>query len=124
MNKQEPLLFKQNVPAGTILNLQERIKADGTIENIKVRFFAGQEMDLKVRPILIKKGDMYVDLIKYVGEDKELSGDDDIYSFDTSISVENDDEVLVIAENKSVDFDYTLFCIVQIDYYGGKKRVV
>jgi len=124
LNKQEPLLFKQSVPKGTKLELRERIKADGTIENIKVRFFAGQEMDLKVKPMLIKKGDMYVDLINYVGADKELSGDDDIFSFDTSLSVENDDEILIIAQNVNVDFDYTLFCIVQVDYYGGKKRVV
>lgn len=124
MNKQEPLLFRQNVPKGTTINLRERIKADGTIEKVIVRFFAGQEMDLKVKPQLVKKGDMYVDLIKYVGDEKTLSGEDDTFTFDTSLAVENDDEILITAENINLDFDYTLMCIVQIDYYGGKKRVV
>lgn len=127
--KKEPIYFSTSVPAnGGKVRLTERIKGSGTIEEVRVRFFPGQQKALQVRPFVKHKGGEYgkiEELITYPsGGDQFLSGDDDNLIFDAIVPVVNDDEIVVEATNTDPDDAYTLHVVIMIDYYGGADRVV
>lgn len=125
MNSKEIIAFRKRVPANTSGKLTERIKANGTIDKITVRFYIGQELHLKVMPYIRHIGNKihYPITLGGGGGDYWLIGDDDTFNFDVSIPVYNDDEVVVEFENES-DYEYNLVCDFVIDYLGGTDRVV
>lgn len=124
-NRIEPISFVAVIPPLQTRKFAERVKADGTVEKLKVRFFAGQEKSLQVRPYILHKGRKIEDLVTYPeGTNEYLCGDDDYLEFDLSIPVENDDEIVIAVSNMDIDDPYTLNVSVMIDYYGGKMRVV
>jgi len=126
-NKKEPIVFKAVIAPGETKKFSERIKGDGTIEQMKVRFFQGQQKSLLVRPYVLHKGNKIEDLITYPeGTDTYLSGDNDYLEFDLVVPVENDDQLVIWVQNVDPDAldPYTLNLSVMIDYYGGKSRVV
>jgi len=123
-NKQEAIQFKQSIAPLETITLREPIKADGTIEEITVRFYTGQEGDLRARPYILKRTGALVDLVTYVGELNYLSGENDTLVFDVSMAVQKDDKVCVEFQNVDANFPYTGFLTAKVDYYGGTKRVV
>lgn len=124
MNKKEVIAFRHTIPPGGKGVLSERIKADGTIEGIKVKFYIGQELYLKVMPYIRHIGNKVEYPITVVGNGgKWLTGDDDNFSFEVVIPVKNDDEFVVEFENTS-DYEYNLVVDVIVDYYGGQNRIV
>ncbi len=124
VNKMETMQFKAKIPSGTSTRLYERIKSNGTIEKVYVRFYPGQEGTLQVRPYINHIGQKIEDLVTYPnGVDHYLSGDDDFLEFPVSIPVANDDEVAVYVQNTG-DYDYTLDVKIVVDYRGGLKSIV
>jgi uncharacterized membrane protein len=124
-SKKETVAFIKIIPAGTSAKLLERVKGEGTVEKLTVRFYPGQQKSLQVRAIIIHKGNKIEDLITYPeGGDSYLSGDDDSLVFNIVIPVENDDEIAISVKNIDASNDYTLMAFLEIDYYGGKNRVV
>jgi len=110
-----------------VITLRERIKGDGTIEQMKVRFFQGQQKSLLVRPYVRHKGNKIEDLITYPeGTNQFLSGENDYLEFDLVVPVENDDELCIWVSNVDADHldPYTLHVSVMVDYFGGTSRVV
>lgn len=122
-NKKEVISFRKKILAGEKGILSERIKADGTVETIRVRFYIGQELYLKVMPYIRHRGNKVEYPITVVGGDYWLTGDDDNFVFDVVIPVNNDDEFVVEFENTS-SYDYNLAVDVTIDYYAGQNRIV
>jgi hypothetical protein len=119
-DKKEPISFIAIVPKGETLKFSERIKANGTIESLRIRFFTGQQKSLHVRPYIKHKGNKIEDLITYPdGTDQYVSGDDDYLDFPLVVAVENDDEIVVWAQNTDLADDYTLHVSVMVDYYGS-----
>lgn len=124
INKKEPIVFIKTIPAGTTDVLSERIKADGTIEGLIIRFFSGQENSLQVRPFVEHRGGLIEELVTYPSTtDRFLSGDDDYDEIPVSIPVRNDDYLKVSVTNTSI-YDYTLKVTIIVDYLGGMTRVV
>lgn len=125
VNKKETIAFIKNIAASTDLKLSERVKGEGTIEKFTVRFYPGQERSLQVRATVIHKGNKTEDLVTYPeGGENYLSGDDDSLSFNIVIPVENDDEIVLYVKNIDATYEYTLVAYIEIDYFGGKNRVV
>lgn len=122
-NKKEVISFRKSVDPGESGKMTERVKAKGTVEGFKVRFYAGQEEDLRVRVYLRKVGNIIEELITYQGNNF-LSGDDDYFIYDVITPVKNDDEIVVEYENVTAEEvgAYTLSVDVSIDYYLENRR--
>jgi hypothetical protein len=124
--KKEIITFREVIPANTLqtLEFKERIKANGTIETVKVRFYKGQQKALEVYPFVRHKGNKDESLITYSGSTSHLSGDDDYFIYDVVVPVENDDQMMIHVKNIDPTYAYTMVVDVAVDYYGGKDRVV
>lgn len=124
MSKKEVVAIRKTVAAGQTLHITERIKAPGTVEEMRVRFYAGQERELKITPIILHKGEQAEQLLTYPeGTDNFLSGDDDTLIFPCIVAVGNDDFLKITAQNVNLTYDYTLNIDIVIDYFAGKNRV-
>jgi 3-dehydroquinate dehydratase len=122
--KKEVIVFRYNLAGGQKVTLKERIKADCTIVEVRVRFYPGQENSLKVRPYILHKLNKPEEIFTYVeGGSVFLSGDDDRESYPVSLSAQYDDEVVVYAENTSI-YEYTVAVDVVVDYDSGQFRGV
>lgn len=123
--KKEVLTFTKLIQAGEKIRLKERVKYDGYIEEIRIRFYAGQENTLKVTPYVQQKGNRIEDFFTYpAGTDNYLSGEDDYNVYPVTLNVETDDEIVVYVENISNEdiltpegFPYTLRCDIIISYF-------
>lgn len=117
--KKEVIAIRKNVlplESGVVV---ERVKYDGFIEQVIVRFYAGQEGELKVYPFVLHKGMKPETFFTYPeGTDPELSGEDDSFTYPLSINIEYDDEIHVRYENKSATYEYTLVTDIVVSYYS------
>lgn len=124
MDKREVVLIRKTVPAGQSVEIRERIKSDGTLEAMKIRFYAGEGLTLQVRPVVEKRGGQAVDVVTYpAGTDNFIIGDDDYLEYTPVIAVSNDEELVVYATNTG-GVDSKLVIDFEVDYYAGKKRIV
>lgn len=122
-DKKEVIAIRKTVPAGATVIVSERVKGPGTVEELRVRFYPGQSRSLRVNPYVLHKGDQAEPMLTYPeGTENFLSGDDDTLIFPSVVTVENDDNIRVIAQNMSSGFDYTLVIDVVIDYHSGQNR--
>jgi len=125
VNKVETISFMKTILASSTDIISERIKSDGTVEKIRVNFYSGPQGDLHVKPMLLRKGNKREELITYpIGTNQYLSGDNEVIEMNVNVSVENDDQIRLEVENVDATNDYTLNVQIEIDYYGGQKRVV
>ena len=124
MNKKEVIIFRKKVSANSKGKITERVKDNGTIEKLMIKFYIGQELHLKVWPYIKHTGNKVESMVTIAGDkDNYITGDDDNFIFDVVIPVFYDDEIVVEFENIS-DYEYNLVCDVTIDYYNGNDRVV
>ncbi len=124
MNKKEIVSFRKVLGPSEKIKLNERIKNNGTIETIKIKFYQGQRLALKIRPLLMGHGDYPVDLISYADDtDTFITGDDDYFIFDINIPASYDSYLEIQAENQA-DFDVNIVVDIVVDYFGGQKRVL
>jgi hypothetical protein len=120
--KREVIAIRRNMLPGEVTEIVERVKYDGNIERINVRFYAGQENELTVLPYVRHKGNKTETFFTFPeGTEPVLSGEDDRLEFPLSIEVEYDDEIVVRAENKSAGvnaYEYTLVVDIIVTYYS------
>lgn len=117
--KAEVIAVRKEIPANTIGELSERVKDNGRIQEVTVRFYAGQERALKVRPYVMHKAQRPEDMFTYVeGSEAFLSGDDDTFTFPVTLNVEYDDEIRIWYSNTSA-YQYTLVCDIVVMYTEG-----
>jgi hypothetical protein len=124
-NKKEVISFRKVISPLEVITIKERIKAPGTVEELRVRFYRGQQLALEVLPYIEHKGRQIEELITFAeGTEGVLQGDDDYFVFPVVASVDYDDYIKVRVVNKDTTYSYTLSVDVVIDYYGGHRRVV
>jgi hypothetical protein len=115
--KKEVLSFRKDIQPGASETITERIKENGRVVNIRLRFYPGVERELRVRPYVLHKGQKQEDVFTYAGDTEAyITGDDDYLEFAVSIDVEYDDEMKVFASNENATYAYTLVCDVIIVY--------
>lgn len=124
-NKREVIAFNQLVNAGETIQLSASALANGTIEQVVMRFYVGQELGLKVRAYIKNKAlnDMQP-IIRFAGNKKGLSGDDDTFTFNVSTAIQQHDEIVVELENVSSEFNYNAVVYVTVDYRAGLQSVI
>jgi hypothetical protein len=112
-----PMTFDIN-PSSS-MTIKERLKDFGTITQINMLFYSGPQGDLQLRPVVIHKGKQTDDFFTYPkGTEPYISGDNIFFEFPVSLDVENDDELVLYAENKDANNVYTVVCHVIIEYIG------
>ena len=125
LNKKEVISIRKIILANSTDTIIERIKGDGTVEGIKVKFYQGQQRALHVMPFIEHRGARIEHLVTYPATaDKFLSGENDNLDLPCVVSVDNDDYFKVSVVNTDPVNDYTLVLDAVIDYYAGKERVI
>jgi hypothetical protein len=123
-NKKETVQFIKKILAGTSVTFAYLVKSEGTVERIFGKFYAGQEGSLQVRPYIELTAARQEELITYPsGTDRYMSGEN--VTFDSAIDydVKNGDQIKIDVNNTSI-YDYTLNISFEVDYVGGKSRVI
>lgn len=124
INKKESIKFFRRLAPGETITLSERIKGDGLITAIKGMFYSGQALKLHIKPMVLKNQIMVTNLVSFPEDGEQyLAGDDEAINHEIAIEVSNDDMLKVWAENIDTDI-ITLSLTIEVDYYGGKNRVV
>lgn len=119
-NKKEVIAIRKNIKANTEEIITERIKSNGYITNISIKFYVGQELALQVSPYVLHKGDRREDLFTYPrGTDNYLSGDDDYFKYNINLEVEYDDEIKIHVKNTSEYYNYDVVVDLGIEYKGA-----
>jgi hypothetical protein len=127
LDKKEVITFRKEIPPsnGTPGKIKERIKGDGTIEEMTVRFYQGQQKALRVYPYIDRGEKRPESILTFPDDgDQHLCGDDDNFKFPVVVSVENDEFIVIQYENTDSTNTMSLVVDVVIDYYGGKRRVI
>lgn len=118
--KKEVIVFKKTITANTPVYLTERIKDNGVIEELRVRFYPGVERGLQVMPYISHKIKAREDLISYnESSDQYITGDNDYFIYPVNVEVEYDDDLVIFANNVS-NYDFTLSVDVIVSYDGGQ----
>jgi hypothetical protein len=119
--KKEVVSFRKVIAPATTEVLKERIKDNGEIEEIRIRFNTGQERALKVRPYVIHHANRQEDVFTYAETtETHLSGEDDYFIFPVSVSVQYDDQIAVWVSNTDLSFSYTVSVDVVISYFASE----
>lgn len=115
--KKEIVSFRKNVEPGQIVTLSERVKWNGAVMGVRIRFYPGPERSLHVRPYVRHKNQLSENLMTYAGDTEPyISGDDDYFVFPSRLPVEFDDELIVWAENADENYIYTLSVDLILSY--------
>jgi hypothetical protein len=118
--KTEVIAFRKDIAPNTTDVLHERVKHDGRVKEIRVRFYRGVEQSLKVRPFIEHKGNRIEEVFTYPNTAKPfLDGEDDYFLFPVTVDVEYDDYIKVWGQNTDATYTYTLVCDVVVEYEGG-----
>lgn len=123
-SKKEVIVSRKTVLSGTNDTIEERVKGEGTIEEVRIRFYSGEQLSLKINPYVEHKGEKNENLLTYPkGTDNFITGDDDPFVFPVCVPVSNDDIIKIFYENTGTA-ESRLAVDIVVDYYAGRDRVV
>lgn len=123
MNNKEVIHFSKTIAAGATETLNARIKQDGTLEEIRVRFYEGADRKLSIRPMIDTRGNLQEILSYATSGDSQIKGNDDYFTLPVNMSVKLDDVAKVIVTSASaIDLDFVVDMVV--DYKAGLERAV
>lgn len=118
--KTEVLSYRVNVLPGQELELKERIKDNGRVSEIRIRFYPGQERQLRVRPFILHTNNRAENILTFVDTTETyLTGDNDYFVFPVSSELFLDDEFVVWTKNDNDLYVYTVVVDVVINYLEG-----
>jgi len=124
----ESVLFALQVPASGKGSLRYAVTAPGTLELLTVRFYIGCNLQLRLRPVLERRGEGVgsgSNLVKFVNGGLEyVDGDDDKHSFKMAYAVREGDFIVVNYQNMDAVNAYNFRVTADIDYLGGEARTL
>lgn len=115
------IVFNESVPAGASGYIDAELDAWGEINSMRVRFAAGENGTLHLRPLVIIPPDLTGDLLQYAnGSNKYISGDDENITFDLKYEIENHAKIRLCYENTATDADSAdsiVNVVIGVTYY-------
>lgn len=118
--KKEIISFRSNISALDDTSFKERIKDNGVIEELRIRFNPGCQNTLLVNPYVSHKIKKREDLITFAeGTQTFISGDNDYFVFPVYIPVEYDDDLIVECQSIDTLYDHMLAIDIVISYEGS-----
>lgn len=123
--KAEVISFRKDINPNSSETLRERVKADGSLIEIRVRFYPGQERSLQIRPFVQLFNNLQEDVFTYGDGTTEnyLSGDDDYFIYPVQVDLKMDDVVCILATNTDSTYAYTCVVDCVIQYFGTEGIV-
>lgn len=123
MENKANVLFKGSVPSGQKLVKRYSLRKPGTIERIRNRLYSGSVGTFKVYVWLVY-GEAYESVLKFADKlAPYLNGDDDRDEYDVTVPFKPGSYIEVWAVNEG-DYSYDLNLTLEVDYYGGMRRVI
>jgi len=117
--KKEVISFRASILENDTYTFKERLKDNGFIEEVKIRFYPGVEKSLRVNPYILHKENRREELVTFPDmTDQFITGDDDYLTFPVSIEFAYDDEMAVDVSNVSDMYAYSLVVDVIVSYSG------
>ena len=120
-NVTRTLLFNTTVPSGGSGYLDAPIVGHGRVKGLRVRFAAGEDGELHIRPVMILPPDIPIELLQYAqGGAHYVSGDDETFTSDIGYETENDAICRVYYENVSSDptaADAVVDVQIEVEYF-------
>lgn len=116
-NQGKSYVFQGALEAHTNKLYEMDIVANGYIDNVSVKFAAGENGTLHIKPIVIQNGEIPMEMVNFaVDLNPYISGDDEKIELPCYLPVENGSKIRVIAENTG---DYTSYVdvIVSVQYH-------
>jgi len=107
-NVSRPYRFFKEVPPGERGQMEHRLAEHGFVDKIRIRFAAGENGTLRVRPVIIINPGIIIDIFKYpVGGDKWLTGDFETIEESLNYEIEANARLVVFYENTATDPETT-----------------
>jgi len=120
----EAVSFAETVPPGGQSELSYSADGPATIERLKIRFYPGQQLSHEIQVVIREKGSgRERNVIQTPGTDI-FTGDDDVYEFDLSKPLKDDEKLVVKSNNTDTDWSYDTRVNGEIDYRGGRVHAV
>ena len=120
-NTKKTLLYNKSVPSGNSGYLDCEITGHGRINAIRIRFAAGENGELHIRPVMILPPNIPIELIKYAqGGNKFVSGDDETFISDIGFETENHAIARIYYENTQTDptaADAIVDVQIEVEYF-------
>lgn len=116
----QSLVFRKSVPPGESGYIDCDITAHGFVRSVRIRFAAGENGTLHIRPVIILPGNILLDLFKYAqGGDTYVSGDDETIVSDVKMEVENNTIARVYYDNLGEEgtTDSVVNVDIEVEYY-------
>lgn len=114
--KTEVISFRSPVLNLETKQILERVKANGEVRELRIRFYSGQEHALRVQAYVLHVGNRREEFVTFAGDTNNyFSGDDDYFIFPCSCLVGLDDELVVYVNNTS-EFDYNMAVDILVHY--------
>lgn len=115
--------FGATVPAASDERLVHELTTDATVEGVSVRIYRGAENTLRLTLTHVPASGSPSDLVETVDGGKDyVDGDDDLYQWDTSVPVEDGDELVVEANNTDGTNAHNFRVNMDLDYMSGVQR--
>jgi len=111
--------FSTTVEAGSSDVQEYDVSDPATIEQLSIRIYPGAETDLEIVPQVLKdQTNTAESLVRFQGKEY-VDGDDDVFEWDLSVPVVEDDKIQIRAENKDANNPYDYRVNVEIDERNG-----
>lgn len=122
----EGVTLGDRVPAGaTEQRMEFEVLADATVEQFSVRIYQGAQLDLQLEVFIERKINesrtRRDDIVEMVGKEY-IDGDDDVYEWDVSQPIEEEDKLVILATNNDGSNAYDYRANFDVDYEGGVSR--
>lgn len=123
MGSVAPIIFKGPVAAGTKVVKRYDLRREGTIQRLFNRLYSGSVGTFKIYAWLIE-GEKWESILKFADPASPfISGDDDRDEFNVVIPFNRGNYLEIWAVNDGTE-TYDLNLTIELDYYGGKRRVI
>lgn len=125
-NVAQSLVFRQSVPPGESGYMDCEITAHGFVRSGRIRFAAGENGTLHIRPVIILPGNIQIDILKYAkGGRAYISGDDETVTFDVKMEVENHTIARVYYDNTGAagTVDSEVSVDIEVEYFAITEPV-
>jgi hypothetical protein len=101
--------------------IRERLKDNGQVQEVRVRFYPGVERTLQVSPYVLHKNNRREDFFTYPeGTEPYITGDNDYLIFPCSLDFQYDDEICIEYNHAGGSFPYTLAVDVVVTYHEAE----
>lgn len=124
IDSKENFFVQDEVAVSSTETYTQRIKADGTLEKMSIRFYPGCSKTLQIYAYIKRKGNNALEAICSMGSEAFFAGDDDKFVLDVVTPVNLDDEIYIKAINTDAVNVRNFVCSISVDYYGGLKRII